>query len=552
MSQKVAHFRFYEELNDFLAPLQRRTAFSYSFKGAPSIKDAVEAIGVPHTEVDLILVNSVSVGFEHRLRDGDRVSVYPTFESVDISPVVRLRPAPLRQSMFVLDTHLGKLTRLLRMLGFDALYRRDYNDADIVRISNSEKRSILTRDRGILKTKAVTHGYWIRQTKPLEQLREVVGRFDLASQIKPFARCMPCNGELCRVEKSDVMAQLPPRTAQHFHEFYRCVSCGKVYWKGSHYEKMKALIGTLVCFLALFLPGVVAIASEQIAKKPYVVVLGVAQDGGVPQAGRNDDPAWRDERRRRRVASLAVVDGRGRRWLIDCTPDFREQLHMLDTIAPSLSTPGLDGIFLTHAHMGHYTGLMHLGHEAVGASGVPVHVMPKMADYLRNNGPWSQLVRYNNITLELLEDGVPVRLDSSLTVTPVLVPHRQEYSEVVGYRVRGPRREVLFVPDIDSWDEWDEWGVRVEELIRDVDVAYLDGTFFANGEIPGRDMSTFPHPFITHSMSRFSSLPPGERTKVRFIHLNHTNPALVPGGEARATIEKNGFRVAAELERVEL
>ncbi len=286
---------------------------------------------------------------------------------------------------------------------------------------------------------------------------------------------------------------------------------------------------------------------------PYVVVLGVAQDGGVPQAGSNEHPAWEIPNLRRLVVSLGLVaPASGGRWLFEATPDFREQLHLLDEIAPVDDAPGLDGIFLTHAHIGHYTGLMFLGHESLGAQGVNVYAMPRMADFLTANGPWSQLVRYENVVLRRLEDGVPLSLGSGLTVTPFLVPHRQEYAEVVGFRIEGPSRSVLFIPDIDSWEEWDEAGTRIESAIASVDVAYVDGTFFANGEIPGRDMTGFPHPFITHSMQRLAELPPAEKAKVRFIHLNHTNQALLPDSEARKTIEQSGFRVAEEGEKVEL
>lgn len=286
---------------------------------------------------------------------------------------------------------------------------------------------------------------------------------------------------------------------------------------------------------------------------PYLVVLGVAQDGGAPQAGTKEHPGWTDPAFRRFATSLALIDPvSNQRWIFDATPDFREQLHQLDVIAPHEGKPGLAGIFLTHAHMGHYPGLMHLGHESMGASGVPVYAMPRMVKYLRDNGPWSQLVRYENIVLKPLEEGVSVRLNERLSVTPFLVPHRQEYSEVVGFRIEGPNRSSLFIPDIDSWEEWDEMGTRIEEIIASVDIAYLDGTFFANGEIEGRDMSGFPHPFITHSMNRFDGLAPEEKAKVRFIHLNHTNPALWPDGEAYKSVFAKGFRLAAEGERVGL
>ena len=286
---------------------------------------------------------------------------------------------------------------------------------------------------------------------------------------------------------------------------------------------------------------------------PYVVVLGIVQDGGVPQAGTKEHPGWTDPAFRRLATSLAVVDPvNNQRWIFDATPDFREQLHQLDLIDPAEGTPGLAGILLTHAHMGHYPGLMHLGHESMGADGVPVYAMPRMSEYLRHNGPWSQLVRYENIVLQPLEDGETVKLNERLSVTPLLVPHRQEYSEVVGFRIEGPNRSALFIPDIDSWEEWDEMGTRIEEVIATIDVAYLDGTFFANGEIEGRDMSGFPHPFITHSMDRFAPLPPEEKAKVRFIHLNHTNPALWPDSEAYKAVVEKGFRLAEEGERVGL
>lgn len=286
---------------------------------------------------------------------------------------------------------------------------------------------------------------------------------------------------------------------------------------------------------------------------PFVVVLGVAQDGGVPQAGSPDHPGWSDPGRRRLATSLGLVDPQtGERWMFEATPDFRRQLQRLDELHPVASRPGLAGIFLTHAHIGHYTGLMFLGHESMGAADVPVYAMPRMAGFLADNGPWSQLVTYDNIDLRTLAADESVRLNERLSVTPFLVPHRQEFSEVVGYRIDGPRRSALFIPDIDSWEDWDEAGVRVEDLLTGVDVAFLDATFYADGEIPGRDMSGFPHPFITHSIERFAPLPADVRSRVRFIHLNHTNPALWADSEARRTIEAAGFHVAEPLERHEL
>ncbi len=286
---------------------------------------------------------------------------------------------------------------------------------------------------------------------------------------------------------------------------------------------------------------------------PYLIVLGVAQDGGAPQAGDKDHPGWEDPRFRRYTVCLGLVDpSASQRWMFEATPDFKNQLQLLDRNFPVRGVPGLQGIFLTHAHMGHYVGLVHLGHEAMGASAVPVYAMPRMSRFLAGNGPWDQLVRYRNIELRPLADGKAVGLNERIRVTPFLVPHRQEYSEVVGFRIQGPNRAAVFIPDIDSWREWDDQGVRLEDVIESVSVAYLDGSFFANGEIPGRDMSTFPHPFITTTMKRLSKLPAEEKAKVRFIHLNHTNPALRPDSEARQRIEAAGFRVAERLEIVGL
>jgi pyrroloquinoline quinone biosynthesis protein B len=286
---------------------------------------------------------------------------------------------------------------------------------------------------------------------------------------------------------------------------------------------------------------------------PFTIVLGIAQDAGVPQAGVFSDPRWDDPAAQRLAVSLGIVDpASSTRYMIDATPDFKRQSLDLYRASDGPPRPVLDGILLTHGHMGHYTGLMFLGHESIGANGVPVWAMPRMAEFLRTNGPWSQLVAYGNIRLEPLTAGVPVELGDGLSVTPLLVPHRQEFSEVVAFRVDGPRRSVLWLPDIDSWREWDEWGVRLEDVLATVDVAYLDATFFADGEIPGRDMSGFPHPFIRTTIDRLADLPASERKKVRFIHLNHTNPALDPSSPARREIESAGMAVAERGEIVGL
>ena len=282
---------------------------------------------------------------------------------------------------------------------------------------------------------------------------------------------------------------------------------------------------------------------------PYVIVLGVAQDGGYPQAGTGPGDAWNPDRRRL-VASLGIIDpASGERWLIEATPDFREQLHLLDLAAPGDRAPGLSGILLTHAHIGHYTGLMQLGHEVMGAQGVPVYAMPRMRRFLSTNGPWDQLVRFRNIELRPLEDGRALRLNERISITPFLVPHRDEYSETVGFRIEGPTRTVIFLPDIDKWERWD---VPIEDVVAGADVAWLDGTFHMEGEIPGRDMAQIPHPFIVETMARFATADPDVRGRIRFIHLNRTNPVLWEGSDARRSVERAGFRVAGFLERVQL
>lgn len=238
-SLKKAEFRFYEELNDFLPATKKKTSFFYEFKGNPSVKDAVEAIGVPHIEVDLILVNSKSVAFTYHIQNGDRVSVYPVFESMDISNVTRLRKKPLRRTKYILDVHLGKLAKYLRMLGFDTLYENYYKDSEIIEIAKAEKRIILTRDIQILKNKAVTHGYYIRSQHPKRQLKEVILRFSLNSNIKLLARCIACNGQIKKTTKESVINKLEPKTKKYYDDFYQCSLCKKVYWKGSHYYKIK-------------------------------------------------------------------------------------------------------------------------------------------------------------------------------------------------------------------------------------------------------------------------------------------------------------------------
>jgi uncharacterized protein with PIN domain len=235
-------FRFYEELNDFLPVELRKTSFDFSFTGTPSVKDSIEAIGVPHPEVDLILVDGRPVGFDYLIAGGERVAVYPMFERFDIGAVNRLRPEPLRIPRFVLDVHLGKLARSLRLLGFDTLYRNDFDDATIVRLSTGERRIILTRDRGLLKHRLVTRGHWLRSSDPSQQILEVIEAFDLGARIRPFTRCLMCNTPLRKTTREAIAARLPARLDSSMKEFAWCPGCDRVYWPGTHYERLRALL----------------------------------------------------------------------------------------------------------------------------------------------------------------------------------------------------------------------------------------------------------------------------------------------------------------------
>jgi pyrroloquinoline quinone biosynthesis protein B len=284
----------------------------------------------------------------------------------------------------------------------------------------------------------------------------------------------------------------------------------------------------------------------------YIQVLGITQDAGYPQANcyqPHCNRAWEDKSLRRTASSIAVVDDMTKtKYLFDATPDMRDQLYRLHRIAPD-TVYSLNGVFLTHAHVGHYTGLMHFGHEASATRNLPVYAMPRMREFLSSNGPWDQLVRYKNIVLASLENGTTVMLSDKLTVTPFLVPHRDEYSETVGYRIDGPNRSAVFIPDIDKWDRWD---TDIRSVIRSVDYALLDAAFYADGELPGRDMSKIPHPHVAESMALFEDMTKEEKGRVIFIHMNHTNPLLVDGSPEQAEVEKRGFRFAREGMRLEL
>jgi hypothetical protein len=234
--------RFYEELNDFLPPQRRRREFSVPCAQAATTKHMIEALGVPHTEVELILVNGESVGFDHLLREGDRVAVYPRFELLDITPQLRVREWPLRVTRFVADAHLGGLARLLRMAGFDTLYRNDFEDSEIAAIASSEGRIVLTRDRDLLKFRGITHGCYVHALKPAQQFAEIVARLDLARSVRPFTRCLECNGPLRPIDKAQVLERLPPTVRENYESFTTCDQCGRVFWEGSHWQRMKQLV----------------------------------------------------------------------------------------------------------------------------------------------------------------------------------------------------------------------------------------------------------------------------------------------------------------------
>ncbi len=241
-----ASIRFYAELNDFLPPGRRQASHACPLPGRTSIKDLIEAAGVPHTEVDLILVNGEPVDFAYLVQDGDHISVYPAFTAIDIAALTPVRPQPLPEPRFVLDTHLGKLAVYLRMLGFDTLYRNDYDDETLANLAAGDRRILLTQDRGLLKRSVVTHGYYVRASDPRQQLVEVIRRFDLSGAATPFRRCLRCNGLLAPVDKAAVADRLPPRPREYYDEFYRCEGCGRIFWQGSHYARMQHFIARLL------------------------------------------------------------------------------------------------------------------------------------------------------------------------------------------------------------------------------------------------------------------------------------------------------------------
>lgn len=284
---------------------------------------------------------------------------------------------------------------------------------------------------------------------------------------------------------------------------------------------------------------------------PYIVVLGVGQDAGVPQMGCGSPfcrAAWADPELRQTVSSIALIDPETRgRWIFDATPDLPEQFEFLKRTSRDRSND-ITGIFLTHAHIGHYTGLMYLGRESMSSKGVPVYAMPRMKQMLEQNAPWSQLISLKNIAISSLDDSVRVKLNDRLSVTPFTVPHRDEFSETVGFRIESGSKSLIFIPDIDKWQKW---STPLEDLVRSADYLLLDGTFFSDGEID-RPMSEVPHPFVSETMDMLRTIPRNERSRIYFIHFNHSNP-LVQGNKRKLReVRQKGFRVATRGLRLDL
>lgn len=315
---------------------------------------------------------------------------------------------------------------------------------------------------------------------------------------------------------------------------------------------MKSLLSYIITILLLTGYGCKPTGEKEEKKEKklpdqFIVVLGVAQDAGYPQIGCQKECCkafYEGKESKKHITSFALVDRKKKKyWLLEATPDLGFQLSEMQryTGADSASLP--EGIFITHAHIGHYTGLMQLGREALGTKDVPVWVMPRMDSFLRNNGPWSQLVTLKNIQLKNLQADSFVTINASLKITPLKVPHRDEFSETAGFIITSGKKKLLFIPDIDKWEKWER---SITDRIKEVDIALLDGTFYKNGELPGRDMSEIPHPFVEESMKRLDSLPETEKKKVIFIHFNHTNPLIKAKSAEKDKVKKAGYGVAEE------
>ncbi len=279
--------------------------------------------------------------------------------------------------------------------------------------------------------------------------------------------------------------------------------------------------------------------------QPFLVVLGTCQDAGSPHIGCKRTcckDLWAHPDHTRMVVSLGLVDPvHQKNWLFEATPNLPRQVQLLRNYSSFAKTDVPDGIFVSHAHIGHYAGLMYLGREALNAHHATVFVMPRMQNFLTTNGPWSQLVSLQNIQLQPMQNHTAVQVSPTLTVTPIQVPHRDEYSETIGFLIEGPSHKVLFIPDIDKWSKWNQ---DIASWIRKVDYTFLDATFYDAAEINNRDIAEIPHPFVVESMKAFASLSAIDKKKVHFIHFNHTNPLLNPDSPQAQTVLKNGFQIA--------
>lgn len=308
----------------------------------------------------------------------------------------------------------------------------------------------------------------------------------------------------------------------------------------------KYFSNTFLC-LSFFLIHQVSSATKNSFSKDsiYIKILGIAQDGGYPQLGCTKaccTDIKQGKETRKNVVSLGLVHHQ-QYWLFEATPDMPLQLDLMQYEIKPKSFQLPEGIFISHAHMGHYTGLQFLGREALGASNIPVYAMPRMNQFLRNNGPWSQLVQLNNIVLKPIQHQQAIQLDAQLSVRPIIVPHRDEFSETIGFIIQSSRKSVLFIPDIDKWEKWQE---QIVSMVKSVDMALIDGTFFQNGELLNRDMKEVPHPFVEESMQLFANLSQKEKSKICFIHFNHTNPLIKNKSPQKELLLKQGFQVAEE------
>lgn len=278
--------------------------------------------------------------------------------------------------------------------------------------------------------------------------------------------------------------------------------------------------------------------------KISLVILGTAQDAGSPQIACKKECCanlFDNPNNNRQVVSLGLIDTENNKtYLFEATPDIGKQMKMITKYESKSNKESVDGIFLTHAHIGHYSGLMYLGKEAMDAKEIPLYVMPRMKNFLSTNGPWDQLVSRKNIQLQVMENEQVVNLSQSITVTPILVPHRDEYSETVGYRINGPNKSALFIPDIDKWDKWDK---NIIDEIKKVDYAFLDAAFYSGKEINNRDVSEIPHPFVIESFETFKNISEIEKSKIVFIHFNHTNPLLNSKSVETQIVIDKGYKI---------